>query len=239
MCKAASIVGKIKERARERNPLTNPDGNYYAFHIRRNDFQGQYAQTAANASTILQLSLSYIPVGSTVHIATDEKEGNFFAPFHEKYDVLLLKDFEGDLVGDNHINTNFYGQIDQMIAAKSFVFLGTFLSTFTAYINRLRGYYSIRDKYPLGYELGQLKNVIHFLPTYATFEMWKYQAIKPPFWFREFPVGWRDIDFGVGDGVQISNWDDEYLVRTMIDAGMVNRSATGVVTSGQIKNIKT
>jgi len=39
MCKAATIVGKRKERARSRNPLSNPNGDYYAFHIRRNDFQ--------------------------------------------------------------------------------------------------------------------------------------------------------------------------------------------------------
>ena len=168
-------------------------------------------------------------IGSTIYIATDEKEGDFFAPFHAVYDVLFLSDFESDLVGDDFINTNFYGQIDQLIASRSFVFLGTFLSTFTAYINRLRGYYSHRDKFPPGYELGKLQNVIHFLPTYATFEMWQYQAVKAPFWFREFPIGWRDIDKGVGT---ITNWDDEYIVKTMMDAQMLNASAVGNINSG-------
>jgi len=135
---------------------------------------------------------------------------------------LFLSDFESDLAGDDFINTNFYGQIDQLIASRSFLFLCTFLSTFTAYINRLRGYYSHLDKFPAGYEFGQLKNVAHFLPTHAIFEMWQYQAVQPPFWFREFPIGWRDIDKGVGT---IGNWDDEYIVKTKMDAGMLNMSS--------------
>ena len=45
-----------------------------------------------------------------------------------------------DSLGD----PNFVGMVEQIIASQGRVFVGTWYSTFTGYINRLRGYYGLR-----------------------------------------------------------------------------------------------
>ena len=70
---------------------------------------------------------------STIFIATDEKNKTYFEPFAKNYDICFLDDFPDALKG---VNTNFYGVIDQLVAAKGDVFVGTFWSTLSAYVNR-------------------------------------------------------------------------------------------------------
>jgi len=77
---------------------------------------------------------------------------------------------------------------------------GTTYSTLTAYVNRLRGSYSIRDKLP-GYELGKLQS-FDFAPEGRKHIMTEYFAPSGPLqpaelWSLEFPMGWRDIDHGI------------------------------------------
>lgn len=79
----------------------------------------------------------------TLFIATDEKDSGFFVPFRNKYEVYSLSNFT-HLLED--VNSNYYPLIDQLIASRGELFFGTHFSTFTSYINRLRGYYSWRDK---------------------------------------------------------------------------------------------
>ena len=67
----------------------------------------------------------------------------FFKPFIENYDAVFLDDFL-DLIPN--LNTNFYGMIDQLAAYKSQVFFGTFWSTMSGYVNRMRGYYIGKNK---------------------------------------------------------------------------------------------
>ncbi len=78
------------------------------------------------------------------------------------------------------------------MASRSRVFVGTFFSTFSAYITRLRGYASVKERHP-GYLTGGLQNT-YFLPAKWKKEMSIYQAIHKPLYGRDFPVAWRDID---------------------------------------------
>ena len=132
MCAAARIIEAIKERARKRNPESN--GEYDAFHIRRGDFQ--YKETRVDATTIYKNSKDQLTEGATVYVATDERNKTFFQPLAEHYDLVFLDDF-------NHLfkdlSTNYYGMLDQVVASRSRVFIGTWFSTFSGYINRLRG----------------------------------------------------------------------------------------------------
>ena len=103
-------------------------------------------------------SLPYIHIqdelteGTTLYIATQEKDKTFFNIFKEHYDVVFLDDFISE-IGD--LNTNLLGLVDMLVASKSEVFFGTYYSTFSGYINRLRGYHAVKNKLE-GYEDGVL-----------------------------------------------------------------------------------
>jgi hypothetical protein len=84
------------------------------------------------------------------------------------------------------LNTNFYGMMDQLIASKGKVFAGTYYSTFTGYINRLRGYRSQKEKLP-GYEMGQIDSY-YIVPKDTKYVVKEYRAPYPPYWSREFPL---------------------------------------------------
>jgi GDP-fucose protein O-fucosyltransferase len=193
-CAAARVIQAVRERARK-NPVVgndNPNGEYDAFHIRRGDFQ--YKPTRVDAPAIYEVSKSKLRIGETVYIATDERDKAFFQPLRDKYDIVFLDDFH-DVLGD--VNSNFYGMIDQLVASRSRTFFGCWFSTFTGYINRLRGYHSTHDKAP-GHEKG-----IHNSWYYALEDRYDhlqiYYPVKREFYAREFPTSWRLIDTGIGE----------------------------------------
>ena len=82
-----------------------------------------------------------------------------------------------------------------MICSKSNVFFGTWFSTFSGYINRLRGYYITKHKLE-GYKDGTMKSW-YLTPEDRRDEMQIYKPSRKPFYIREFPVSWRDIDIGI------------------------------------------
>ena len=90
------------------------------------------------------------------------------------------------------LDPNYFPLVEQIVASRAKVFVGTFYSTFSAYISRLRGYYSVKEKQD-GYITGNLPNT-YFLPSKYKKEMVLYQAVHDPLFAREFPVAWRDID---------------------------------------------
>ncbi|CAN0257201.1 unnamed protein product, partial [Laminaria digitata] len=90
------------------------------------------------ASTILGATVDLINPGEVLYIATDERDKSFFDPFLEDHRVFFLDDFKDVLVG---IDPSYYLMIDTIVAAQGRSFIGTWRSTFTGYITRLRGYY--------------------------------------------------------------------------------------------------
>lgn len=187
-CAAARVIAKLRAMARERG---EPNGQYDAFHIRRGDFQ--YKDMHMSAEQIyFNNSKGIILDNRTVFIATDEKNSSYFAPLRAHYHCLFLHDFKEEL-GD--VNPNYYGMIDQLIASRSETFFGAYYSTFTGYINRLRGYHSQKLKLD-GYQDGSIKSYYYVPETHANFRiaMREYQPVAQGFWSREFPVAWRDID---------------------------------------------
>ena len=73
------------------------------------------------------MSRPEIPERSTVYVATDERDKNFFRDLAEHYDLVYLDDFTHLLDG---INTNYYGMIDQLVASKAEIFFGCWFSTY-------------------------------------------------------------------------------------------------------------
>ena len=97
---------------------------------------------------------------------------SFFKPFTNNYDVVFLNDFL-DVIPE--VNTNFYGMIDQLVAYKSRVFFGTWWSTLSGYVNRMRGYYITKHKLE-GYKDGSLPSY-YFMPEGKVNDMRQYKAI--------------------------------------------------------------
>ena len=99
--------------------------------------------------------------------------------------------------------------IDQLVASKGRTFVGAYFSTFTGYINRLRGYHAYTPKKKEEEEDpnhssssredprdGGL-NSYYYTPLATKYDMRVYKAVQEPMWAREFPIAWRDIDHDV------------------------------------------
>jgi len=186
-CIAARVVEAIREKAKTNG---DPNGLFDTFHVRRGDFQ--YKATRVDAEVLYKNSADLISENTTLYIATDERDKKFFDPIKQHYKVYFLDDFK-DLYKD--LNTNYYGMLDQLIASKGRTFVGTFHSTFTGYINRMRGYHA--QKYKLkGYDMGTIESY-YFVPLGKKYIYQKYGPVKQAFYSREFPVSWRDIDKGI------------------------------------------
>lgn len=63
---------------------------------------------------------------------------------------------------------------------------------------RIRGHQSVSKKLA-GYQDGVLPSSYYYVEEEHKFQMQKYVPVKVPFWSREFPTAWRDIDQGIGE----------------------------------------
>ena len=191
MCAAARIIARIREDAKTLSP-ENKHGLFNTMHIRRGDFKQQYKQTMLSAEDTYEKSKKYLQnhTSNILYIATDEKNLTFFEPLQRAHHVVLLSNYS-HLIQD--INPNYQPLIEQLVLARGDVFVGTMYSTYTSYVNRLRGYYSWRDRLP-GYDKGTIQS--HYLRP-ATEKYQQYFSIHDPMWAFEFPEAWYDIDHDV------------------------------------------
>ena len=190
MCAAAKIILAVRDRARKNRKQPDSNGQFDSLHIRRGDFQ--FKKTRIEADEIYQQIKDKLKPGGTLYIATDERKKDFFKILKENYDVCFLDDFK-HLIQD--INTNYYGMLDQLVSAKGRVFFGTYYSTLSGYIMRMRGYFSVKKKYQ-GYESGGLRDSYYIYPANYRNVMTEYQPPHGNMWEREFPISWHDIDKG-------------------------------------------
>ena len=128
-CAAARIVAAVRARSRQKH---GRNGEFDSFHIRRGDFQ--YVKTRVEATEILAQAKRKITDGSTVYIATDERDKSFFKPLQDHYDVVFLDDFRDEIVG---LNSNYYGMVDQLVASRGRMFFGCWFSSFTVSLTLL------------------------------------------------------------------------------------------------------
>jgi hypothetical protein len=191
-CAAARVVEAIRKRSKERHPETNPNGDFDSMHVRRNDWETQFGDYIVSSSELYQNTKQELTPGRTVYIATDEKDKSYFQPMSNVYDVVFLDNFKAEL---GNLNTNFYAFVDQLVAARGKVFFGVYLSTFTGYINRLRGYYSVKEKRE-GYRDGIIESY-HLVKPQDKNLYRTYHAFQSPAFMREYPVAWRDLDYGI------------------------------------------
>eukprot|EP00546_Thalassionema_frauenfeldii_P017927 CAMPEP_0178896946 /NCGR_PEP_ID=MMETSP0786-20121207/1468_1 /TAXON_ID=186022 /ORGANISM="Thalassionema frauenfeldii, Strain CCMP 1798" /LENGTH=138 /DNA_ID=CAMNT_0020567431 /DNA_START=681 /DNA_END=1097 /DNA_ORIENTATION=- len=137
-------------------------------------------------------------MNATVYIATDEANSKWFATaFHNKRfrGVYFLNDFIQTELQD--ISPNYYGFIDQLVAARGEAFLGPYYSTFTAHILHFLGYHSQVEQRP-GFQEGKL-NAYYYAPEEFKYVFRKgYRTIPSNELFEvidtAYPMAWRDID---------------------------------------------
>mmetsp|Transcript_775 Transcript_775/g.1319 ORF Transcript_775/g.1319 Transcript_775/m.1319 type:complete len:544 (+) Transcript_775:274-1905(+) len=86
-CAAARVVTELRSIAM-REVENNPDGHFDAYHIRRGDFQ--FKETRLEANELYSRSKEYVPEGSVLYIATDERKKDFFKIFGEHYKVYYF-----------------------------------------------------------------------------------------------------------------------------------------------------
>lgn len=110
---------------------------YSALHIRRNDFQ--YTEARAQALATWSNLKDLLADPTPTYIATDETDDAFRGVFRSNTTVVfwddLIREYAGPAVPEKYV-----GPVEQLLCAGASRFVGTDLSTFSAYIVRLRGY---------------------------------------------------------------------------------------------------
>ena len=125
-----------------------------------------------------------IPVGDLLYIATDENL-SFFKPLSAYYRLYFFDDFlNKELIEQKKINPNWIGMIEQVVASHGECFYGTFLSTFTHYIFRLRGYRGEEYYAKSWYTNLDVMNYLHENSEKKEICSWKH----------EHQDVWKDID---------------------------------------------
>lgn len=184
-------------RARALEESSGKDVLFDAVHLRRGNFVQTYGDAVPSVDDITTVVEERIERGSTLYMSTDESQVGFqdlVSSLGSDYTTVTLHDYLGVLSG---VNVNFFGPIDQIVASKSRTFVGTYYSAFTGYINRLRGYHSTvpeEDKRADG-----IVASYYFAPNAVRADMRVYKAIRRPFFAREWPVSWRQIDADISD----------------------------------------
>lgn len=118
---------------------------YVAAHVRRNELQ--YKNSFKSATESLRNIESKLVKGETIYIATDEIKEDFFDVFRKDYHVVQWKDYFGPngKFSEIEIDRKHEGLVEMAICSMGRIFFGTSLSTFSAYIRRLRGYVDAPD----------------------------------------------------------------------------------------------
>ena len=168
-CAAGKVINALNREGKEWSTL----------HVRRGDLQ--YKNVKIPAEEWYENLKEIWNEGEILFIATDEHNKTFFDPIKEHHDIRFLDDYHevGNL---DEIDPNFLGMVDTIIASHGRTFAGTWFSTFTGYINRMRGYlgYSMKDSW------------YSFLPRKDAVRDYKYPTGN--YGAREWPIGWIAID---------------------------------------------
>jgi len=188
------------------------DFNFSCLHVRRNEFQFDDARTPAQG--IADNIRGLIKPGEQIYIATDElsagekknfdpeamtkkRKHSWFAPIVSEYgeeNVHFLDEYFEPLLRKD-IPKIWIGNVESVICTRARVFIGTRKSTFSGYINRMRGYMQdvgqtmildAQTKYPEEY----YKQFIS--PSWAALPRGAFGA-SHPYWGREYREAWEGV----------------------------------------------
>ena len=114
---------------------------FNALHVRRTDHPSSF--NMKQEYWLQQLSVrDAVNLTKTLYIATDEDDKTWFRPFSEAgYNLFFAEDFSDQLrLGNENpaVTQDTLGLCEQLICAHADHFVGSYYSTFTMYIKRLR-----------------------------------------------------------------------------------------------------
>jgi len=117
--------------------------SYSAMHVRRGDFQYR-TQKNLPYTKIYDNTYNLLKHNETLYLATDETdvaklEREELPILKQRYNVRMFRDFKHLIEGDTP--EYMWGVIETLVCSYARVFIGTKASTFSGYIQRLRGYY--------------------------------------------------------------------------------------------------
>jgi uncharacterized protein YggL (DUF469 family) len=175
-CAAGKIIHALNEEGGKGN-------GWSSLHVRRGDFQ--YKQVKILAENWYYNTMEIWEEREILFIATDERNKTFFNPLKEYHEVRFLDDY-WDMAKLGDLDSNFLGMIDTIVASHGRAFAGTWFSTFSGYINRMRGY--------LGHSM---KNSWYgWLQRKEAMQQYYYPGEGPAenYVAKEWPIGWVAID---------------------------------------------
>ena len=160
-------------------------GEFHAVQVRRTDFIRFHP--AVDITTITLQLAEVAPAGSPLVIATDEPDRKFFRALEARYAVK----YGMDLIREAAPNVPAYqhSAVEQNLCALAETFTGTRYSTFSAYINRLRGYHRIGDT-----RVRFTDGTHHRIRDTHNWPQFSWQSARrhgEALWGREFQEGWN------------------------------------------------
>eukprot|EP00574_Skeletonema_japonicum_P000644 CAMPEP_0201741772 /NCGR_PEP_ID=MMETSP0593-20130828/46982_1 /ASSEMBLY_ACC=CAM_ASM_000672 /TAXON_ID=267983 /ORGANISM="Skeletonema japonicum, Strain CCMP2506" /LENGTH=594 /DNA_ID=CAMNT_0048236111 /DNA_START=117 /DNA_END=1902 /DNA_ORIENTATION=+ len=174
-CTAGKIVRALEEEAAKAGGTS-----FSAIHVRRGDFQ--YKKVKITAEDWYENTKDiFTNPKEIIYIATDEKDHTFFDPLRKHYNLRFLDDFK-EIASLDEIDPNLFGMIDTVIASRSRLFVGTWFSTFTGYINRMRGY------------IGMSGTTSYYSTPDRKYNTHKWENPGNIIIAREWPTAWVGID---------------------------------------------
>ena len=183
-CAAGKIVKAVQAEGMQRGFSLDSEkgGAYSAMHIRRGDLQ--YKKVKIPAKEWYDNTKEVWLDKELLYIATDERNKTFFDDLARHYELRFLDDY-WDLAGLSNLDPNYMGMIDTIVASRGRAFAGTWFSTFSGYINRLRGYHgmSMKDSW------------YSYLPKKTAVHDWR--IVTHYAYAFEYPDAWVGIDADV------------------------------------------
>ena len=203
-CAGARLVDAVRATSRE----LGQNGDFYALHIRRGDFQ--FKEVKISASKIVENLGGHrvIPAGALVYLATDDPDGvckncmvnrkpcpvgpaaagvagcqvdpSWDAFRRNGWVVTTMKNYTSEL---SDVNPNYFGMVDSIVCSRAAEFAGTWFSTFTGYIHRLRGYHGLGE-HTYYHSTGKV-------------DLAKSPRSIGSGYAREFRIGWTDDEGGL------------------------------------------
>lgn len=165
--------------------LKRAHGEFDAMHVRRTDFFLQYKNVFVPATRLLRRADTFFVNNRAIFVATGEKNHSYFDPVKENYPHLyFLSDFDNILDTTPGFEPFMMKQVDQIVASHGRRFVGTYMSTFSAYILRLRGY------------LGKANNTATYVTNIDMTELGDSRPCGNP-WASEYPSGWSNLGASV------------------------------------------
>jgi GDP-fucose protein O-fucosyltransferase len=183
-CAAGKIVKALQAEAASRGFQVDASGagGYASMHVRRGELQ--YKRVKIPAQEWYENTKEVWLPKEILYVATDERNKTFFDEIAAHHDLRFLDDY-WEYAGLGDLDGNYMGMIDTIVASRGRAFAGTWFSTFSGFINRMRGYHgmSMMDSW---YSFLEKKEGVH-----------QWVVIDDARFAFEWPDGWIGIDADV------------------------------------------